>query len=514
MAITPRLELRQGQSLVMTPQLQQAIKLLQLSNVELVEYVEEALSENPMLERDESDESGLSGDTSDNGAESVSSTETGEADDTGDGDTVPDLEMATSDSLDTPQVEDLDADYLNEWGDEGNSPTSSELYGTAGQSASGGQLESTSSILEQTLSQGISLRDHLMAQINVDIDDPIDRMIAVHLTDGLDEAGRVTSNLDDVAEVLGCDVERVEAVLTRLQQLDPPGIFARDLVECWTIQLRERDRLDPAMQTLIDNVELLKQHDYVALSKLCHVEVDEIREMIAEIWSLNHRPAEAFDETTAQPITPDVLMRPGMGGVWIVELNNETLPRVLVNNSYYAEVSGAVRTKEEKSYITEKFHDANWLVKALHQRATTILKVAREIVRQQDAFFAKGVEYLKPLVLRDIAEEIEMHESTVSRVTSNKYIHTPRGIFELKYFFTQAIASSQGGAAHSAEAVRHRIKSLIDAEPHNAVLSDDKIVEILNGDGIDIARRTVAKYRESMKIPSSVQRRREKSRVS
>jgi RNA polymerase sigma-54 factor len=231
--------------------------------------------------------------------------------------------------------------------------------------------------------------------------------------------------------------------------------------------------------------------------------------MIAEIWALNHHPAEAFDAVLAETITPDVLMRP-RGAGWIVELNNETLPKVLINNHYYAEVNGAVRTKEERQYVTDKFQSANWLVKSIHQRATTILKVAAEIVKQQDEFFRFGIRHLKPLILKNIAEEIEMHESTVSRVTSNKYMHTPRGLFELKYFFTSAIQSSMGGEAHSAEAVRHRIKLLIDAEPVAAILSDDKLVTMLRGEGIDIARRTVAKYRESLRIPSSVQRRREK----
>ena len=255
----------------------------------------------------------------------------------------------------------------------------------------------------------------------------------------------------------------------------------------------------------------MKQHDYSALAKLCEIDVNDVRDMIDEIWALNHRPAEAFDQVVAQPITPDVFMRSVAGQGWAVELNNDTLPRVLINHHYYAEVRGAVHTREEKQYLAERLQSANWLVKSLHQRATTILKVAGEIVRQQSGFFTHGVEHLKPLVLRDIAEAIEMHESTVSRVTSNKYIHTPRGLFELKFFFTPAIASSSGGAAHSAESVRHRIKHLINGEAPNAILSDDKMVKILNSEGIDIARRTVAKYRESMRIPSSVQRRRAKA---
>jgi RNA polymerase sigma-54 factor len=267
------------------------------------------------------------------------------------------------------------------------------------------------------------------------------------------------------------------------------------------------------MAALLDNIDLLKNHDYPALCKVCQVDMEDMQDMVAELRALNHNPTEEFEHIEAQPIVPDVIMRPGVEGKWVVELNNDTLPKVLVNQAYYAEISKCVRTKDEKQYVTDKIQSANWLVKSLHQRATTILKVASEIVSQQEAFFRLGVEHLKPLILRDIAEEIEMHESTVSRVTSNKYIHTPRGIFELKYFFTSAIGSTDGGAAMSAESVKHKIKTLIDAEEPAAILSDDKIVEILNEGGVDIARRTVAKYREALKIPSSIQRRREKKRA-
>jgi RNA polymerase sigma-54 factor len=505
MAISPRLEIRQGQSLVMTPQLQQAIKLLQLSNLELREYVEEELAENPMLERDEGNTA-----SAEEPAAPIEVTD-----------------VRANEDAESIASMDMD-DYGNVWDDEPAAreaqPSSSEesFADSSFESASfqdwgsGGDSRFSSGDfnLEQTVSQNVSLRDHLLNQINVDITDPVERLIAVYLTDTLDDSGRLSEELDAVAERLGCSIVEIEATLKKLQQLDPPGIFARDLKECWEIQLREKDRLDPAMATLLEHIELMKLHDYAQLSKLCHVDQDDVRDMIDEIASLNHHPARAFDSVLAQPIIPDVIMRPSNAGGWIVELNADALPRVLINQHYYAEVSSAVRTKEERKYVTEKFQSASWLVKSIHQRATTILKVAAELVKQQDAFFRRGVQHLKPLVLRDIADEIEMHESTVSRVTSNKYIYTPRGIFELKYFFTSSIASSDGGAAHSAEAVRHRIKTLIDAEPATDVLSDDKLVELLNRDGIDIARRTVAKYRESMHIPSSVQRRRDKRRAA
>jgi RNA polymerase sigma-54 factor len=276
------------------------------------------------------------------------------------------------------------------------------------------------------------------------------------------------------------------------------------------LQLRDRNRLDPAMRLLLDNLPLLAARNVPALLRICGVDAEDLAEMVAEIKSLDPRPGHAFDPPLAQPVIPDVIMRAGPEGDWLVELNADTLPRVLVNNQYFARVSRAVRSKAEREYLTDRLQSANWLLKSLDQRATTILKVASEIVLQQDGFFRRGVQALRPLILRDIADAIGMHESTVSRVTTNKYMATPRGLFELKYFFTSSIAASRGGDAHSAEAVRFRIKGLIDGEPSDDTLSDERIVELLEKDGVEIARRTVAKYREAMRIPSSVQRRREK----
>jgi len=325
----------------------------------------------------------------------------------------------------------------------------------------------------------------------------------------IDEAGYVVGDIAELADRLGCAEARVARVLARLQHFDPPGVFARNLAECLALQLRDRDRLDPAMKILVDHLPLLASRDANALMRLCNVDGDDLAEMVAEIKALDPKPGLAFDPVLSSPVVPDVIMRMLPDASWAIELNGDTLPRVLVNQRYYAEVSGVTRAKNDREYLSERLQQANWLVKALHQRATTILKVSREIVRQQDGFFRRGVQHLKPLVLRDIATEIGMHESTVSRVTSNKFIQSPRGIFELKYFFTASVASSIGGEALSAEAVRFRIKSLIDGE--RAILSDDRIVEMLHGEGIAIARRTVAKYREAMRIPSSVQRRRDKS---
>jgi RNA polymerase sigma-54 factor len=292
------------------------------------------------------------------------------------------------------------------------------------------------------------------------------------------------------------------------QSFEPAGVMARDLGECLALQLREKDRLDPAMATLLDNLERLARHEYDALKSLCGVDNEDLDDMISEIRELTPKPGMAFGHDSARAVEPDVFIRQAPDGSWQVELNSETLPRVLVNNRYYNEIHTAARTENEKSFITECSQNASWLVKSLDQRARTILKVASEIVRQQDMFLANGVAYLRPLNLKTVADAIGMHESTVSRVTSNKFVSTPRGMFELKYFFTSAIPSAGGGEAHSAEAVRHRIKTLIGQETLADVLSDDKLVDLLRDEGIEIARRTVAKYREALNIPSSVQRRR------
>ncbi len=512
MAMGPKLTMRQTTSLVMTPQLQQAIKLLQLSNLELSAYVEQELEQNPLLEREESEREEIARDTRPEGAEGEAKT----GDDVGEAPDVRDsADMAGNDSMPSEGESPLDTDFGNVWSEDGaagDPEAFANWSGGSGSGSRGGDFEEAEYNLEHTLSKDVSLRDHLLAQINIELDDPADRLIGIDLIEMLDEAGYLTGELAELADRLGCDIGLVERTLVKLQTFDPPGVFARSLSECLALQLRERNRLDPAIQALLDNLDLLAKRDLVALRKICAVDNEDLVQMIEEIRALDPKPGLAFDAQVAQPVTPDVLVKPHPKGGWQVELNAETLPRVLVNQTYYAKVTKDVRSKQDKDYIADRLQSANWLVRSLHQRATTILKVASEIVRRQEAFFQHGVQHLRPLTLRDIAAVIDMHESTVSRVTTNKYMATPRGIYEMKYFFTSAIANSVGGGdAHSAEAVRSRIKELIDAEQPAEVLSDDRIVEILNGQGIDIARRTVAKYREAMRIPSSVQRRREKT---
>jgi RNA polymerase sigma-54 factor len=502
LALGPRLELRQGQGLVITPQLQQAIKLLQLSSVELETYVEGELERNPLLQRDERD-----GDGETPAAEAARAPEIAETS----LDRVSDAQAAAD--IDA-RPEDLYAEVspgegvgeAHEGGGEGFQAGGAVDWSRAGR---GGSFDSDETGLEGGSRRELTLAEHLTAQLSVAGFDGADSVIAQVLIDGVDEGGYLRLDLAEVAERLGCTLERVEAVLTRLQGCEPTGVFARDVAECLRLQLVERNRFDPAMGALLDNLDLVARRDMAALRRACGVDEEDLREMLAELRALTPKPGAAFGGEPAAPITPDAVVREGLGGLWHVELNSDALPRLLVDHRYHARVSGGARTDADKTFVADCLASANWLVRSLDQRAKTILKVASEIVRQQDGFLAFGVEHLRPLNLKTVAEAIGMHESTVSRVTSNKYLATPRGVFEMKFFFTAAIQASDGGAAHSAESVRHRIRALIETEDKaEGVLSDDRIVEILKGAGIDIARRTVAKYREAMRIPSSVERRR------
>ena len=489
MALSARLEIRQGQGLVITPQLQQAIKLLQLSNLELEAYVEAELERNPLLQREDVEaEAALE-------APAEAEPAPGEA-----GDAAEDLDMTPEEASPGERAT----------GDAPTQPGAADAGGTvdwskAGKGGHDGDLDD----LEGALSREKSLSEHLHDQLATAGLTAGEAVVASVLIDAVDEGGYLRLDLAEAAERLGCDLAMAERVLAVLQGFEPTGVCARSLDECLMLQLKERNRFDPAMAALLENLPLLARRDMAALRKACGVDDDDLREMVAELKALTPRPGAAFGGEPAQPVAPDVFVREGPGGLWHVELNGETLPRLLVDQRYHAHVSAQARSDQEKAFVSECLAQANWLVRSLDQRAKTILKVASEIVRQQDAFLAFGVAHLRPLNLKTVAEAIGMHESTVSRVTTNKYMATPRGLFEMKFFFTSAIQATEGGAAHSAESVRHRIRQLIEAEREEAdVHSDDRIVEILKEAGVDIARRTVAKYREAMRIPSSVERRR------
>jgi RNA polymerase sigma-54 factor len=490
--LTQNLDLRQSQQLVMTPQLQQAIKLLQLSNIELSEFIEEELSQNPLLEKLEPE--------SESGAEQISETPADASENQED----QDFESSEFDDAWTGGDADTPA----------AAPSQTDFDPGTNLAGSGGNLkfEDEDSAFENRLSTQETLRDHLTEQLHVSCSDPRDRMIGMFIIDQLDESGYLRADHDDLAHQLGCSKEKLESILKILKSFDPTGVFAKDLSECLALQLDEKGALDAPMKALIDHLDLLGRHEHKKLLEICGVNETYLKDMIGEIRALNPKPASEFDHLVVQTAIPDVLMKKlpkNLGGGWRVELNNETLPRVLVNQEYYTEVLKNAHQKKDKEYLSNQLNSANWLVRAMDQRAQTILKVAGEIVEQQDGFFNYGIEFLKPLNLKDIAEVIGMHESTVSRVTTNKYIGTPRGIFELKFFFSTGLESADG-TMHSSEAIKARIKSLIDAEDPAHILSDDTIVETLKKEGIDIARRTVAKYREGLQIGSSVERRRAK----
>jgi RNA polymerase sigma-54 factor len=489
LALNARLEIRQGQGLVITPQLQQAIKLLQLSNLELEAFVDAELERNPLLQREEGE--------AEPERETVEASTEIAADQVSSGTAAAEMD-ATADEASPGERATGDAEGAADAG--GNVDWS--------RAGTGGSFEDAEG-LEGMLSREKTLSEHLTDQAAMAGFTGAEAAVAQVLIDAVDEGGYLRISLAETAERLGCAEDFLERVFSVLQGFEPTGVFARDLRECLMLQLKELNRFDPAMAAMLDNLELLARRDMAGLKRVCAVDDEDLREMVAELRGLNPRPGATFGGEPVQPVAPDVYIREGQGGTWLVELNTDTLPRVLVDQRYHARVATGARTDQEKTFVSDCLASASWLVKSLDQRAKTILKVASEIVRQQDAFLAYGVEHLRPLNLKTVADAIGMHESTVSRVTSSKYVATPRGTFEMKFFFTSAIASSSGGEAHSAESVRHKIRQLIDAEQKESdVHSDDRIVEILKEAGVDIARRTVAKYREALRIPSSVERRR------
>jgi len=491
MSLAPRLDLRQSQSLVMTPQLQQAIKLLALSNLELEGFLASEIEKNPLLE-------------SGGGEEPVDTPDAEAFGEDGGGD-----EPATADALmnagnaleDAP----LDADYAAETFHHDSAADSPAPVGAAeGPGGSGEAID-----FDSFAGADLSLHDHLIAQAG-EVLGGRDLAVAAQLIDQIDDAGYFTGDLDEIALRLGVAIAAVEHVLGVVQRFDPAGVGARSLAECIAIQAREADRYDPCMARLIDNLELLARGEIPRLRRICGVDEEDMADMIRELRNYDPKPGLRFGGAEVQPVTPDIFVRETRTG-WSIELNAATLPRVLVNRTYHAELARDAGDRASKAWLSDCLASANWLTKALDQRARTIVKVAGEIVKQQTAFFREGIEHLRPLTLKTVADAIGMHESTVSRVTSNKYLACARGTFELKYFFTSAIQSADGGDAVSAEAVKSHIAKLIAAESADAILSDDKLVELLTARGFDIARRTVAKYREAIGLGSSVQRRRQKA---
>ncbi|KQV84133.1 RNA polymerase factor sigma-54 [Rhizobium sp. Root1220] len=511
MALSANLFLRQNQSLVMTPQLMQSIQLLQMTHFELTQFIAQEVEKNPLLEFPSNDAEMGSERVAD--ADEVYARQTDEA--TSDDGYDSRTEVLSADWYESGGsasvsrlTDELDSNYANVFPDDSvpQRADAPELISQWKSMPGSGEGADTYD-LDDFVAGQISLRDHLAQQLPFVLPDMGDRLIAQYLVDQLDDAGYLQGNTADAFERLGAAADDINRVVAALQTLDPPGVFARSLSECLAIQLRQKDRYDPAMQAFVANLDLLARRDFATLKRICGVDEEDLLDMLGEIRQLNPKPGSGFEAGVSEAIMPDVVVRSAADGGWLVELNPDTLPRVLVNQTYFSKVT---KSGDDHAFLSECLQTANWLTRSLDQRAKTIMKVTSEIVRQQDAFLMHGVDHLRPLNLKTVADAIKMHESTVSRVTSNKYMLTPRGLFELKYFFTVSISAVEGGVSHSAEAVRHKIRALIVQELPEAVLSDDDIVDILKNGGVDLARRTVAKYREAMNIASSVQRRREK----
>lgn len=513
MALSASLFLRQSQTLAMTPQLMQSIQLLQMTHAELNQFIALEIEKNPLLEMASGDEM-HGADRQDTGEPHSGTVEHDHYEDgePASFDRPGDVYDSATSATGEPMSEQLDVNFENVFPDDtiAQRADAPELLGQW-KSMQGGSDSGDGYDLDDFAASRVTLRDFLNEQVPFSVHGAGDLLIAQLLIDQLDEAGYLQADIGEVAGRLGCAATDVARVLGELQLLDPPGIFARSLGECLAIQLRARDRLDPAMAALLDHLDLLARRDFASLKRICGVDEEDLIDMLSEIRKLDPKPGSRFEASPCETVVPDILVRAAPDGSWAVELNPDTLPRVLVNQAYHARVlRHAPKNSADHAFLSECLQTANWLTRSLDQRARTIMKVATEIVRQQDGFLVNGVDHLRPLNLKTVADAIKMHESTVSRVTSNKYMLTPRGLFELKYFFTVALGSAEGVDGHSAESVRHRIRGLIVLESPDAVLSDDDIVDHLRKSGVDIARRTVAKYREAMNIPSSVQRRREK----
>lgn len=501
--LSAKLQMRQSQSLVMTPQLLQSIRLLQFSHLELQSFVDTEMERNPLLTHDDDgrreSSDAMSGDADDGTALAAAAASGEEAlsGERADG-------SAFDDGFDASEASPANR---NDRAGERSLPTAFDKGGGGG---GGTESFDAGSFVESLAGPKPSLGAHALAEIQDAVSDPIGRKIAESLIEHLDEAGYLRADLREVAETLGIGTAEVRAIVERLQdEVEPAGLFALDLADCLAIQLRRRGRLDPVMQRVLAHLDLLGRRDFAALRRLTGEDENGLMEILSEIRRLDPKPGHDFDASPSPAIVPDVIVYEAADGGWRIELNPDALPRVLVHTDYVKRIATGRLSKDEQSFISDCHASANWLVRSLDQRARTILKVASEIVRRQDGFLAKGITGLKPLTLMAVAEAVGMHESTISRVTANKYMATPRGTFELKFFFTVAIASSSGGDAHSAESVRHRIKRMVEGETAGAVLSDDDIAETLQREGVDLARRTVAKYREALGIASSIQRRRE-----
>lgn len=487
MAITPRLEIKQTQSLLMTPELRQAINLLQLNNIELNELVEQELASNPLLEKEDQRLNELPDDfqpTIDTAAPAPQTEE----------------EFKTDIDYDTSFDDDFASDR------EGYEIENDYNWADYGKSKDHSAGDADFDYCEQRLSERKSLYQFINEQIGISFTNGADKIIARRLTEQLDAAGYFRGDVKEIAAQLKTTEKRVGTVLQTMKSFEPSGLFARDLKECLAVQLKDLNRYDPVIAKFLDNLPLVAEGRFKELKQICGCDDEDIASMLADIRALNPKPAAGWEHDITSYVVPDVFVRRLKNGDYRVELNNATLPRLLINHSYYSQLLR--QDKSAKRYLKENLSSANFLIRAMHQRASTVLRVSEEIVRWQQDFFEHGIEKLKPMSLKDVAYNLELHESTVSRAAANKFMHTPNGLFELKFFFSAAAGSYIGNEDMSTSAIKHKIKQLISQEQPDNILADDKIVELLAQEGIKIARRTVAKYREGLNIPSSAERKR------
>ncbi|HEI3606658.1 TPA: RNA polymerase factor sigma-54 [Escherichia coli] len=469
------LQLRLSQQLAMTPQLQQAIRLLQLSTLELQQELQQALESNPLLEQIDTHE-----------------------------------EIDTRETQDSETLDTADALEQKEMPEELPLDASWDTIYTAGtpSGTSGDYIDGELPVYQGETTQ--TLQDYLMWQVELTPFSDTDRAIATSIVDAVDETGYLTVPLEDILESIGdeeIDIDEVEAVLKRIQRFDPVGVAAKDLRDCLLIQLSQFDKTTPWLEEarliISDHLDLLANHDFRTLMRVTRLKEDVLKEAVNLIQSLDPRPGQSIQTGEPEYVIPDVLVRKH-NGHWTVELNSDSIPRLQINQ-HYASMCNNARNDGDSQFIRSNLQDAKWLIKSLESRNDTLLRVSRCIVEQQQAFFEQGEEYMKPMVLADIAQAVEMHESTISRVTTQKYLHSPRGIFELKYFFSSHV-NTEGGGEASSTAIRALVKKLIAAENPAKPLSDSKLTSLLSEQGIMVARRTVAKYRESLSIPPSNQR--------
>ncbi|KFH82149.1 RNA polymerase factor sigma-54 [Escherichia coli] len=470
------LQLRLSQQLAMTPQLQQAIRLLQLSTLELQQELQQALESNPLLEQIDTHE-----------------------------------EIDTRETQDSETLDTADALEQKEMPEELPLDASWDTIYTAGtpSGTSGDYIDDELPVYQGETTQ--TLQDYLMWQVELTPFSDTDRAIATSIVDAVDDTGYLTVPLEDILESMGdeeIDIDEVEAVLKRIQRFDPVGVAAKDLRDCLLIQLSQFDKTTPWLEEarliISDHLDLLANHDFRTLMRVTRLKEDVLKEAVNLIQSLDPRPGQSIQTGEPEYVIPDVLVRKH-NGHWTVELNSDSIPRLQINQQHYASMCNNARNDGDSQFIRSNLQDAKWLIKSLESRNDTLLRVSRCIVEQQQAFFEQGEEYMKPMVLADIAQAVEMHESTISRVTTQKYLHSPRGIFELKYFFSSHV-NTEGGGEASSTAIRALVKKLIAAENPAKPLSDSKLTSLLSEQGIMVARRTVAKYRESLSIPPSNQR--------